>query len=95
MNYEVANSYSRLDVKVYAPLGLHAQPAAKLAAEIQFFNADIMVQCGKNTANAKSMLDLLTLGAVPGSELFFYAKGEDADACLMRIAELFSSEFKE
>ncbi len=94
MSFEHGDNCLRLDVKVQPPLGLHATPAAKLAEEAQFFNADIMVHCGKNRANAKSMLDLLTLGAVQGSELFFYAKGEDADACLERIAEFFSTEFK-
>ncbi len=95
MTFEHTESGLRLDVRIQTPLGLHAKPAARLAEEIQIFNADIAVQCGKNMANAKSILDLLTLGAVPGSELFFYAKGEDADACLQRIAELFSTGFKE
>ncbi len=94
MSFEYSEDCLRLDIKVQPPLGLHATPAAKLAEEVQFFNADIAVHCGNNRANAKSILDLLTLGAVPGTELFFYAKGEDADACLERIAELFSTGFK-
>ncbi len=94
MSFDCCDDCLRLDVTVQPPLGLHATPAAKLASEVQYFNADIAVFCGENRANAKSMLDLLTLGAAPGTELFFYAKGEDASACLERIAELFSTGFK-
>ncbi len=85
----------RYSIKVHAPLGLHARPAARLAQEAQFFQAAIAVQCGAKKADAKSILDLLTLGAVSGSELLFYANGDDAEACLTRIAELFSTGFKE
>ncbi len=85
----------RYGIKLHSPLGLHARPAARLAQEVQFFNVSIAVQCGKRKADAKSILDLLTLGAVSGSELFFYANGDDAEACLTRIAELFSTGFKE
>ncbi len=83
------------DVMIHAPLGLHARPAARLAQEVQDFKVDVAVKCGTNLADGKSILDLLTLGAVAGSTLVFYAQGEDAKACLTRIAELFYTEFKE
>ncbi len=82
-------------LKVYSSLGLHARPAARIAEAAQIFQASLHVECGKNSADGKSMLDILTLGAVAGSELVFYAQGEDAEACLTRIAELFFTGFKE
>ncbi len=85
----------RFGITVLSPLGLHARPAARIAQEAQEFSADLAVECGKNRADAKSMLEMLTLGAVTGSELLFYAHGEDAEACLTRIAELFFTGFKE
>ncbi len=85
----------RYGIKLHSPLGLHARPAALLAQEVQVFKATIAVQCGKRKADARSILDLLTLGAVSGSELLFYANGDEAEACLTRIAELFSTGFKE
>ncbi len=83
-----------LQVLVHSPLGFHARPAARLAQEIEHFAADIKVHCEHNSADARSVLDMLTLGAVNGSELFFYAKGKDAHRCLTHIAELFFNEFK-
>ncbi len=81
----------RLSVKIHDQLGLHARPAAKLAHQLQSFNSNIYVFCGKNKADAKSMVDLLTLGAIDGSELFFYAIGDDAPICLERIADFFTT----
>ncbi len=83
----------RLEVVIHSPLGLHARPAVKLVEILQPFNSDVYVHCGQNQADAKSVVDLLTLGAINGSELFFYAKGDDAPVCLEHIAEFFSTGF--
>ncbi len=95
MAFEKTEHGLKFDVMIHAPLGLHARPAARLAQELQDFKVDVAVTCGTNFADGKSILDLLTLGAVSGSKLVFYAQGEDANACLTRIAELFYTEFKE
>ncbi len=95
MAFEKTKHGLTFGVLVQSPLGLHARPAARLAQEVQDFNVDVAVKCGTNFADGKSILDLLTLGAVSGSELIFYAQGEDANACLARIEELFYTEFKE
>ncbi len=81
-----------LNITIYTPQGLHARPAAKLAQELQRFESSIEVHCGQNKADAKSVLDLLTLGATNGSELFFYAQGQDAKACLRHVTHFFSAE---
>ncbi len=81
----------RLEITIHGSLGLHARPAAKLAKSLQSFNSEIYVHCGQNKADAKSVVDLLTLGAIDGSALFFYAQGDDAPICLEHIAEFFST----
>ncbi len=94
INFEETENGLCLNVIIYAQLGLHARPAAKLAQELQKFDADIEVHCGQNKADAKSVLDLLTLGATNGSELFFYAKGQDAKLCLKHVVKFFSADFQ-
>ncbi len=95
MAFDQTEQGLRYGVTVLSPLGLHARPAARIAEAVQDFKATLFVECGKNRADAKSMLDMLTLGAVAGSELFFYAQGEDAEACLLCVAQLFFTGFKE
>ncbi len=80
-----------LCITITEPLGLHARPAARLVEELKDLNASFQVRCGDNQADAKSIVDLLTLGASSGSELFFYASGTDAPTGLARIAEFFST----
>ena len=84
----------RVEVKVHSPLGLHARPAAKLVQEMQEFTAEVILHHDGQQADAKSILDIMALGAVSGSILHVQAQGPDARPCLMRAAELFASEFK-
>ncbi len=90
-NFEKTELGLCLNITVHSQLGLHARPAAKLAQQLQKFNVNIQVHCGQNKADAKSVLDLLTLGAINGSELFFYANGQDASQCLAHIEAFFST----
>ena len=45
------------------------------------------------TVDARDILQLLSLGAVQGTELTFTATGPDADEVLDELAELFASRF--
>lgn len=73
-----------------SPLGLHARTATRLAQAVLQFSASVTVECKGNTANAASIVELLSLGASTGSPLFVYATGSEAAPCLKHIAELFS-----
>ena len=84
----------RLEVKVHSLLGLHARPAARLVQEMQAYEAEITVTHEGSRADAKSILDIMALGATGGSTLLLHAHGPDARSSLLRAAELFSSEFK-
>jgi phosphocarrier protein len=55
--------------------GLHFRPAMVLSEHAQSYPCVIRVSCGERQADAKSILDLLTLAAVFGSELVFEAQG--------------------
>lgn len=85
----------RIEVKVHSPLGLHARPAAKLVQEMQEFEAEITAHYDGSSADAKSILDIMALGAAAGSNLVLLARGDDAKPCLMRAAELFACGFKD
>ena len=92
---EITPEGLRLQVKVHAPLGLHARPAARLVQEMQNFMAEVHIFHGAARADAKSILDIMALAATGGSELILLAQGEDARQALLRAAELFSCNFKD
>ncbi|NMO14338.1 phosphoenolpyruvate--protein phosphotransferase [Pyxidicoccus fallax] len=77
------------------PHGLHARPATALVEVAKRFRANITVQSGRKTANAKSLVTLLSLGAVGGSSLTITATGDDAQAALTALRAAFEAGLDE
>lgn len=76
--------------------GLHARVSTMLAKKAMEFTSDICFRKGtKGVANARSVLDLLSLGAMQGEKLTVEASGADAQAAVQAIAALFRSRFDE
>ncbi len=81
-------------VVVNNPQGLHARPAdlfVKLASQYQ---STIEVIKDGERVDGKSILAILTLAAVQGTQLRIEATGPDADAALDAIADLFQRDFE-
>jgi phosphocarrier protein HPr len=81
---------TRVEVSATLPpdVALHARPAGVFVREASRFASSIVVAANGRSANAKSILDVLGLGAVGGSELTLSAAGEDAADAVARLAEL-------
>ena len=69
-------------------VGLHARPAAKFVRLAGRFDSDIVVRNGSRSANAKSMLEVLTLEAGQGAEIELEANGSDADEAVKALVDL-------
>jgi len=82
-------------VLVANQLGLHARPASQIAREAQGFAASISLVGQGQTVDAKSILDVLTLAAGPGSTIEIRANGNDAEAAVESISQLFAARFGE
>jgi phosphotransferase system HPr (HPr) family protein len=75
-------------VRLPEAVALHARPAGALVRAAAAFAAEVFVGFGGRRANAKSILDVLALGAEGGSELVISASGEDAAAAVEHLALL-------
>lgn len=73
---------------VQNPTGLHARPAKLFVNAAKQFTSDIRVQHGAKTANAKSMISMLTLGAERGAEITITVNGADEETALTALQEL-------
>lgn len=82
-------------IRVGNSLGLHARPAGKISQEAQRYAAAITVHSSGIEADAKSILDLLTLAAPQGTELVLRAQGPDAAEAISALARLFEDMFGE
>jgi len=76
-------------------VGLHARPASMFVQTAAKFSSDIEVTHGEITANAKSILAVLTLGAHQGAELLIRAEGADGDDALKALKALVTDNFGE
>jgi phosphotransferase system HPr (HPr) family protein len=75
--------------------GFHARPAGLFVKTASRFRSAIKVVNGKQTADGKSILSLMLLGATPGAEITIEAQGEDEAEALHALAELIASGFGE
>lgn len=84
-------------VKVINPLGLHARAAAQLVRIAVGFKSEIILKRVDNrtTADAKSMLSVLTLAASIRTVLELNVVGEDEEQAFNAITKLFDNGFGE
>jgi phosphocarrier protein len=84
-------------VKLVNTLGLHARAAAKLVRLASGFKSSIIVEepLTNASANAKSLLSLLSLSASTGTVLILKVYGEDEKAALEGVIDLFERGFDE
>ncbi|WP_261345356.1 HPr family phosphocarrier protein [Thalassoroseus pseudoceratinae] len=75
--------------------GLHMRPLSQLAGRVRQFRSEVRVSKGAVVADARSVLDLLTLDAGCGEEVVVEVVGPDATDAIESLARLFESNFTE
>ncbi len=85
------------NVKVLNPLGLHARATASLVRVASKFTGKItLLRLDKNlSADAKSILSVLTLAASKGIELELTIEGADEIEAFEAVKQLFEKGFGE
>ncbi|MBU4252608.1 MAG: HPr family phosphocarrier protein [Candidatus Omnitrophota bacterium] len=82
----------RKEIIVKNKLGLHARPAAVFVQIANKFEAQITVRHDDEEVNGKSIMGILMLGAEKDSLIVVEADGADAEAALVELERLISSE---
>jgi phosphotransferase system HPr (HPr) family protein len=75
--------------------GLHARPATMFVKLAHRFSSNIVLVKENHRVEARSIMDLLTLGAGPGTELVLEASGDDAHEAVEALAQLVEVGFLE
>ncbi len=84
----------RRKVVVTLKSGLHMRPMSLIAKVVKEFSGEVYIRREDGYAvNAKSMFDLLTLGAEYGTPLMLEAQGDAAGELLDYLETLFDSKF--
>ena len=79
---------SEQTAKLPEGVALHARPAGTFVRDAARFAAEIVVAANGKRANAKSILEVLALGAEGGTELTLSASGDDAAEAVDHLAAL-------
>jgi phosphocarrier protein HPr len=76
-------------------LGLHARAAAKLVQLANQYESQVFLSTDKMSANAKSILGVLTLAAGKDTPLVIEVDGPDEEEAMSKIQELIENRFGE
>ncbi|HVN91889.1 MAG TPA: HPr family phosphocarrier protein [Candidatus Binataceae bacterium] len=76
-------------------LGLHLRAASTLAQALKPFTSTVTLEMDGRKANARSVVNLITLGAGIGTKLHVKVEGADAEATLKAVRDLFEQRFGE
>ncbi len=83
--------YSK-EVTVTNSVGLHARPATFFIQKSNEFKSSIWVEKGDRRINAKSLLGILSLGIIKGTEIRITADGVDEEAAVSSLINLIENE---
>lgn len=83
------------DVVVENQVGLHARPATFFIQKANEFKSSIWVEKEERRANAKSLLGVLSLGIMGGTQIRIIAGGTDEQEAVEALAKLVESGFAE
>ena len=86
--------YSK-DVMVQNQVGLHARPATFFIQKANEFRSSIWIEKEERRVNAKSLLGILSLGIIGGTQIKIIADGADEQAAVSALVELVESGFSE
>ena len=89
----VEGEVARAEVELTNPVGLHARPAALVVRALDSLDASVVVRYGEESADAKSVLALMGLGAPGGARVLVEASGADAAEAVRRVRELAERRF--
>lgn len=84
---EVGGRLVERRVQLLIPHGLHARPAAAFVQYAKLHAGAVTVVCGGRTANGKSVVSLMALGAQHGDTLTLSVQGEHSERVLQELVD--------
>ena len=83
------------NITIVNRLGLHARAAAQLVRMANEYPCDIHLDKDGQVSNAKSVMEVLMLGAPSGTSIKISADGDKEEEALKAIVALFAARFHE
>ena len=85
----------RKEVTITNNIGLHARPATFFIQKANEFKSSIWIEKEERRVNAKSLLGVLSLGIMGGTDIRIIAGGVDEEQAVNALVSLVESGFAE
>jgi phosphocarrier protein HPr len=85
----------RQEITVTNHLGIHARPAAFIVQTSLTFESRVWLEKDGTSADAKSIIDVMTLFVPCGSRIAVCASGRDEAKAVEAVVKLFEAKFNE
>lgn len=82
-------------VKILNEQGLHARPASIFVKTASKFKSTVSIVHGNEVANAKSIINIMSLGLKKGEEIKIIAEGTDEKKVMEALISLVENKFGE
>jgi len=82
-------------VKILNEQGLHARPASIFVKTASKFKCTVSIVHGNGTANAKSIINIMSLGLKKDEEIKIVTEGTDEKEAMEALLSLVESKFGE
>ena len=83
------------EITVQNEVGLHARPATYFSQKANEFKSGMWVEKEERRVNAKSLLGVLSLGIVKGTNIALIADGSDEKEAVDALVSLIQNNFGE
>jgi len=84
----------KIETKIVNQDGLHMRPSMGIVTMAALYKSNITIGQGNMTANAKSIMEVVTLVAVCGTTLTIIADGIDEEEAIKEIKDFIDSGFE-
>lgn len=82
-------------ITVNNQVGLHARPATFFIQKANEFKSSIWIEREERKVNAKSLLGVLSLGIIKGTDIVVGAEGPDEEEAVAALEKLIETNFRE
>jgi phosphocarrier protein HPr len=86
-----ASSETSVEAQVVLSADLHARPAGQVSKMVATFDAQVRLDLGDRTADARSVLAVMALGAVTGDTVSVRAGGAQAAEATEAVAAILTA----
>ena len=80
------------EILIRNKLGLHARPAALFVQTASKFDSSIHIKKDTEVVDAKSIMNILSLGIETGATVFLIAEGDDAEQAIEELRKILEAD---